>query len=139
MLRKMRRHRTKRHGAATVEFALVAPVLFMFVFAIFEFGRAFMVIDLLNDAARVGCREGAVQGYSTATITSDVQTRLQGEGVNNASVTVDVNSAVADPSTSSSSGDMITVEVSVPVSSITWTGANYLTGNLNGQSSMEKQ
>jgi Flp pilus assembly protein TadG len=139
MLRKLRHHRTKRHGAATVEFALVAPVLFMFVFAIFEFGRAFMVIDLLNDAARVGCREGAVQAYSSSTIASDVQNRLQGEGVNNASVTVQVNGTVADPSTSGNSGDLITVQVSVPVSSISWTGANYLSGNLNGQSSMEKQ
>jgi Flp pilus assembly protein TadG len=139
MLRKMRRHRTNRHGAATVEFALVAPVLFMFVFAIFEFGRAFMVIDLLNDAARVGCREGAVQGTSSSTITSDVQTRLQNEGVNNASVTVEVNGTVADPSTSANTGDLVTVQVSVPVSSITWTSANFLTGNLNGQSSMEKQ
>jgi Flp pilus assembly protein TadG len=139
MLPTKRRHRSKRHGAATVEFALVAPVLFMFVFAIFEFGRAFMVIDLLNDAARVGCRQGAVQSYSTSTITSNVQSRLQGEGVNNASVTVLVNGTTADPSTSANTGDLVTVQVSVPVSSITWTNAKYLSGNLNGQSSMEKQ
>ena len=127
----------KRRGAATVEFALVAPVLFLFIFAIFEFGRAFMVMDLLGDAARVGSREGAVQGKSSSTVTTDVQNRLSGEGVNNSSVTVEVNGAAGDPSTANS-GDEITVIVTVPVSSITWTNAKFVSGNLSGQWTMEK-
>jgi Flp pilus assembly protein TadG len=139
MLPRTRQKRIKRHGAATVEFAFTAPVLFLFIFAIFEFGRAFMVIDLLNDAARVGCREGAVQGISAATITSDVQTRLQGEGVNGASVAFKVNSNSVSDLSAANSGDAITVQVSVPVSSITWTSANFVTGSLSGQSTMGKQ
>jgi Flp pilus assembly protein TadG len=127
----------KRRGAAAVEFSVAAPVLFLFVFSIFEFGRGFMVIDLLGDAARVGCREGAVQGQSSATIQTDVQNRLQGEGVNGATVTVQVNGATGDPATARS-GDAITVLVSVPVRSITWTNANFLSGNLTAQSAMEK-
>jgi len=112
--------------------------LFLFVFAIFEFGRAFMVIDLLGDAARVGCREGAVQGKSSSTVTTDVQNRLQGEGVNSAAVTVQVNGAAGDPATANS-GDAITVLVFVPVSSFTWTTANYFLGNLSAQSTLEKE
>jgi Flp pilus assembly protein TadG len=138
MLQQGPQKRSKRKGAATVEFALVAPVLFLFIFAIFEFGRAFMVMDLLSDAARVGGREGAVQGLSSSTITTDVQNRLSGQGVNNSSVTVEVNGAAGDPSTASS-GDEITVIVTVPVSSITWTNAKFVSGNLSGQSTMEKQ
>jgi Flp pilus assembly protein TadG len=130
--------RRERRGAATVEFALVAPLLFLFIFAIFEFSRAFMVIDLLGDAARVGCREGAVQGKSSTTITTDVQNRLQGEGVSNTTVTVQVNGAAGDPA-AANSGAAITVLVSVPVSSITWTTANYFTGNLSAQSTLEKE
>jgi Flp pilus assembly protein TadG len=137
MLPTMRHKRAKRRGAATVEFALTAPLLFLFIFAIFEFGRAFMVIDLLGDAARVGCREAALQGKSSSTITTNVQNRLQGEGVSNTSVTVQVNGVVGDPA-AANSGDAITVIVSVPVSSITWTSTNFLSGSLSGQSSMEK-
>jgi Flp pilus assembly protein TadG len=133
-----RKNRRKRRGAAAVEFAMAAPILFLFVFALFEFGRAFMVIDLLGDAARVGCREGAILGKSSTTITTDVQCRLQGEGVNNTTVTVEVNGAVGDPSTALS-GDSITVAVSVPVSSVSWTGTRFLSGNLSGQSRMAKQ
>jgi len=134
----IRQKRNKRRGAATVEFAIVAPLLFLVILAIFEFGRTFMVIDLLGDAARVGCREGAVQGKSSATITSDVQSRLQAEGVNNASVTVQVKGAVGDPA-AANSGDAITVQVTVPVSSIVWSTANFLSGTLSGQSTLEKE
>ena len=94
----MRKRATNRRGVATVEFAVVAPVLFLFIFAIFEFGRAFMVMNLMGDAVRVGCREGAVQGKSSATIQTDVQNRLSGEGINNTTVTVQVNGATGDPS-----------------------------------------
>jgi len=97
-----------------------------------------MVIDLLGDAARVGCREGAVQGKSSSTVTTDVQNRLQGEGVNSAAVTVQVNGAAGDPATANS-GDAITVLVFVPVSSFTWTTANYFLGNLSAQSTLEKE
>jgi Flp pilus assembly protein TadG len=133
-----RQKRQKCRGAAAVEFAMAATILFLFVFAIFEFGRAFMVIDLLADAARVGCREGAIQGKAASSITADVQNQLQGEGVDGVTVTVEVNFIVADSSTAQS-GDTITVAVSVPVSSITWTGTSFLSGNLSGQSTLAKQ
>jgi len=124
-----------------VEFAMTAPILFLFVFAIFEFGRAFMVIDLLGDAARVGCREGAIQGKSTSSIKADVQSRLQGEGINGVTVdgvVVTVNGVVADTSTAQS-GDTINVAVSIPASSVTWTNTNFISGNLSGQSSLAKE
>jgi Flp pilus assembly protein TadG len=138
MMTTVRKKRKTRRGVAAIEFAIAGPVLFLFVFAIFEFGRGFMVIDLLSDAARVGCREGAVQGKTSSTIQTDVQNRLQGEGVNNTTVTVEVNGATGDPSTAVS-GSAITVIVTVPVSSITWTNANFLSGNLSGQATMQKQ
>ena len=72
----MQKSYNKRRGARPSNSPWSAPLLFLVVFAIFEFGRAFMVIDLVGDAARVGCREGAVQSKSSATITSDVQARL---------------------------------------------------------------
>ncbi len=137
-MQAVKRHRRKqRSGAAAVEFAVTASLLFMFILAIFEFGRAFMVINLLGDAARVGAREGAVLSKTSSSITTDVQNRLSGEGVNNSTVTVEVNGATGDPSTASS-GAAITVLVTVPMSSVTWTKANFISGNLAGQSTLEK-
>ena len=49
-------------GAAAVEFALIASVLFALVFGIIEFGRIFSEFEVMNSAAREGARAAAVRG-----------------------------------------------------------------------------
>jgi Flp pilus assembly protein TadG len=58
------RSRNER-GAAAVEFALIASILFMMLFGIIEFGRIFSEMEVLNSAAREGARVAAVRGTST--------------------------------------------------------------------------
>src|SRR4051812_38599862 len=82
------RGRWGRSGAVTLELALVAPVFFFIVFGIVEVGRGFMVIHLLTNATRDGCRHGIIEGTSTATIKTVVGNDLQNQGVNGATVTV---------------------------------------------------
>ena len=53
---------TNERGAAAVEFALIASVLFLFVFGIIEFGRIFSELEVLTSAAREGARAAAVRG-----------------------------------------------------------------------------
>jgi Flp pilus assembly pilin Flp len=48
-------------GAAMVEFALVALLLFTFILGIIDFGRALYLYNNLTNAARVGARFAAVQ------------------------------------------------------------------------------
>lgn len=47
-------------GAAAVEFALLAPVLFMVVLGTMEFGRAYNAQMTLTNAAREGARSMAI-------------------------------------------------------------------------------
>ena len=47
-------------GAAVVEFALVLPILFLIVFGIIDFGRAFYTVNNIISAVREGSRYGAV-------------------------------------------------------------------------------
>ena len=49
---------------SAVEFALVFPVLLLFLFLIFEFGRVFGSWLLITNAAREGARYAAVQDFS---------------------------------------------------------------------------
>jgi Flp pilus assembly protein TadG len=49
-------------GAAAVEFAIIASILFMLVFGIIEFGRIFNELEVMNSAAREGARAAAVRG-----------------------------------------------------------------------------
>ena len=49
-----------QRGASAVEFALIAPVLFMLIFAILGFGIAFMQLQTIRGAVREGARISAV-------------------------------------------------------------------------------
>jgi Flp pilus assembly protein TadG len=66
----MTRHRTSRsrrssrrsRGQALVEFAFVAPMFFLLLFAIIDFGRYVYYVQILNNAAREGTRYAIVHG-----------------------------------------------------------------------------
>jgi Flp pilus assembly protein TadG len=51
-------------GAAAVEFALILVPLVLLVFGIFEFGRVWSEVEILESAAREGARVAAVRGTS---------------------------------------------------------------------------
>lgn len=54
----MRRIRDQR-GSVAVEFGLIAPIFFVLVFGIIDFGRAFYTIHDMAAATREGARYGA--------------------------------------------------------------------------------
>lgn len=59
---RVRDRRTRRdRGAAAVEFALIAPILFLLVFAIISFGFMLSFRQTLSQAATEGARAAAVQ------------------------------------------------------------------------------
>ena len=58
--------RTRRgprpRGQALVEFVIVAPIFFLILFAIIDFGRYVYYVQILNNAAREGTRYAIVHG-----------------------------------------------------------------------------
>jgi Flp pilus assembly protein TadG len=126
----------RRRGVATVEFALIASVLFLMVFGIIEFSRAFMVVHILTDTAREGCRVAVVGGKSTSDISSTVTTLLSQRGISGHSTTVKVNGNVQDAFTAVT-GDVIEVLISVPISAVGWLPTpQFVNGNLSGHWSL---
>lgn len=61
--RNHRRRGGSERGASLVEFALVAPVLFLVVFGIVEFGMGLNDYQSLRQGVREGARQAAVQQY----------------------------------------------------------------------------
>lgn len=57
--------RRRNRGQALVEFALLAPVFFLVLFAIIEAGRFMFYYEILNNATREGARYAIVNGANS--------------------------------------------------------------------------
>jgi Flp pilus assembly protein TadG len=115
-----RKHRTsKRSGAAALETALVMIPMVMLLFGVFEYGRLLMDWNLLNNAAREGCRYALVHN-TDSTIATDVKNvvlaKMSGRDTASfASFSVSMSGkhlGVSTPINNLVPGDMITVSVS---------------------------
>jgi Flp pilus assembly protein TadG len=129
--------RNKRRGAAAVEFAIVAPVFFLLVFGMIEFGRMIMVQQIITNASREGARIAVLDGATTSGVTSQVSNYLDGAGVSGATVSVD-----PDPPTDAGWGEPVTVDVTIPFSSVSWLPAPMFVGSdmqLSASTSMRRE
>ena len=72
MLRVLLRRMENQRGAQIMEFALVLPLLMVFVVAIYDFGQAFNVKEKLNFAVKDGAKFGAAQPTNDLTQTIPV-------------------------------------------------------------------
>ncbi len=73
-------------GTATVEFALVVPLLLTLLLGIAEFGLLFEDFLILRNAVRAGARAGAV-GASTETIAAEVIEAATGHPADSLTIT----------------------------------------------------
>lgn len=112
-------HSVNRSGAVSVEMALTTPVLFILVFGIIQVGYAFMVQHAIQNAASEGCRTGILPNKSTSDVTSTIDSLLTSTRLNQlTTTTIQVNNSTATIE-SAKSGDLVTVQVTVPLSSVT--------------------
>jgi Flp pilus assembly protein TadG len=112
-----------------VEFALLAPFLGILVLGMLEIGRGLMVKEMLSDASQKACRTAALPGKANADVQAEVDNIMSDNGVTGYSTTILVNGNAADVSTANRF-DQISVQVSVPVSSVFWTTTFFLTNQM---------
>lgn len=119
--------RKYRGGVAAVEFAVVAPLFFLLVFGMIEYGRLVMVQQLLTNASREGARTGVV--LSAADLTLDkirpsVTDFLTDAGISTTNATVTAAAVNPDGSEkllgSANYGDGIKVSVSIPFGDVSY-------------------
>jgi Flp pilus assembly protein TadG len=108
-------YRRNRRAAAAVEFAIVAPVFFLLILGMIEYGRMVMVQQVITNASREGARQAVLDGATTAEITAVVNGYLTSGSISGATVTVTPN-----PPTNAEFGDPVTVTVSIPFSQVSW-------------------
>ena len=123
----------RRKGATVVEFAMVAPVVFLFVLGAVMFDGVLMTQNTLTAAAREGGRVASLPHVASGeTVVNAVEERLRQGGADPELATI-----VVDPPALGGliSGSEVTVTVSMPLSQSTWLPfGNFLTdGDLVAQ------
>jgi Flp pilus assembly protein TadG len=108
-MRSPRQH-TRRRGAAAVEFAITAPVFFVFLLAAFEFGWLNVLRHTADNAAYEGARAAMVPGATAAEAKNKANSILKIVGAKKA--TVSITPSVLSPSTKE-----VTVAVDMPMKS----------------------
>jgi len=124
---KPKRWQARRRGAATVEFALTVPLVFLFFFASIEFGRVYMIRQTLQNSAYEAARLGLVPGTSDETIRKAANSMMGAVSVKKPRVSV-----VQDDQT-------VTVSVSVDVNDQSWLAPVFFNGKqLNSTLTLNK-
>ena len=74
--------KNRRTAASLVEFAFVAPLLFLLLIGVLEYARFLFTLQLVNNAAREGARFAAVNTTTetTASVQTYVNNYLAGQG-----------------------------------------------------------
>lgn len=114
----LRSHR--RRASATVEMAVVTPLLLTILFGIIEYGWVFSVRQTLIQAAREGARTAALPGSTDAQVLERVNAQLNVMGLDG--YQIDLTRATPNDPTE-------IVEVTIPYSEVTLVGGFF--GNTN--------
>lgn len=107
-----------------VEFAIVAPIFFLVVLGIIEFGRMAMVQQVITNAAREGARVGILDDSTYATVDNKVRQYLNAAALKGGKVDVSPN-----PPSSAGFDQPVTVTVSIPFDDVSWLPAPFFIKN----------
>jgi Flp pilus assembly protein TadG len=120
--------RAGSRAQALVEFALVAPLFFLLIFAVIDFGRYVYYVQILNNAAREGARYAIVHGSNSLNPTGPTSSDPSGNAVKSVvrsyavGVIGDSTVLVVNPSWNPTSlntrGTRVTVQVTYPFHSV---------------------
>jgi Flp pilus assembly protein TadG len=126
---------TRKHrGLATLEMALILPLLLVLVFGLLEYGWLFFKNQQIAAASRTACRYGITAPATTAETVARIDTLMA-----QASLAGSGYSATCTPC-EVGSGTFVTVRISVPYSNLQLTGFPLpLPTSLVGETTMAKE
>lgn len=117
----MIRHKPLRdeRGQATVEFALILPVLLLLVLGIIELGRAWNLAQLATDAVREGTRQCSLADnltHTQASVEAWIENRMATSGVPVTAPTVTFDTPLGGGTPCENSDQPVTVTMRIPYS-----------------------
>lgn len=104
-----------RKAATSVEFAIVAIPLFLFVLSSIELGRGMMVVQAMEEAARSGCRIATLKGQTATDAEAEIQRLMSIAGISSYTTQV-----VPSDVESAAQWSPVVVRISASLAGITW-------------------
>jgi Flp pilus assembly protein TadG len=123
--------RQSRRGTASVEFALVLPVLATLFLGMCEVGRALNATVIAQDAAAYGARLASIGQSTNAQVKQAVLTSLTASGLPTANAVVTVTDKT-QPGTDvhqAASMDQLEVDVTLPFKDVKWGVSGFIVHN----------
>jgi Flp pilus assembly protein TadG len=120
-----------RSGAATVELAIVLPVLVTLFLGMCEVGRTINATMILQDAVAVGAREASIGQSTNSQIKQYVLNYLTTAGIptTNATVTVSNLTEASVDASAANPLDKLQVSVTVPFKDVRWGVSGFIVSN----------
>lgn len=124
-----------RTGAAVVEFALVAPIVFILLFGALEFSRMNMIRHTADVAAYEAARRGIVPGAKQADVIERAKSVLAAVGVQ-----LDSEDVQVSPNTINRLTPQVTVTIDVDLDQYTWVPMRFMSGmKLQSKSTLSRE
>jgi Flp pilus assembly protein TadG len=116
------RRRRTRAGATVVEMAFTLPIFLLMGMAILEFGRGFMVQQMVTNASREGARHAVLPNTTNSEVVTKVRDYLATGSINPQVVQVTVTPNNLQAATT---GTQVRVGVRVQYNDVAWLPAGW--------------
>lgn len=113
--------RAPRHGAVTVEFAIVASIFFVLCMGAIEFARVNIVSHVVDNVAYDAARMGIAPGADVTDVQAQAIQHLTNANLQGAQVTV-------TPDPIEENAQVITATITVPMDQNTWVVPSFTSG-----------
>jgi len=124
--------RKRRQGSTIVQVAIVLPVILLFLFGILEYSRYVMLLQVMTNAAREGCRYAVMHtdpvvigattyGSATSNVTTIITNVLGGQTLSSQTINIYASDALGNNTgtwESAPAGQWITVQITGNFTSI---------------------
>ena len=132
--------RRSRRGLATIEMALILPLLLILVFGVIEYGWLFFKNQQISSAARNACRYAITQPATTGNTFTMVDTLMTQSGFTPGDYSVTISTDLYGSVVEVPAGNFITVTITMPYDLIKLTGFPLpLPTDLIGETTMAKE
>jgi Flp pilus assembly protein TadG len=116
----------RRRGASMLELVVTLPMFLTMTVGIIEFGRGFMVQQMVTNAAREGARHGILPGAKNSDVEAKVKEYLATGSIDPAVVQVTVTPANLQ---AAKTGAQVKVVIRINYTDVTWMPAPWFMGN----------